>query len=114
MLQTLIDVANSVAPFFICLFILYIACGWILVFFKRDTLVKKYFTDNWDVRVGSVLYLLAAIAMMIVQLCVPVKPDELSPLAFILVMGTGMGIGIGIISFVVHVLIKYRNTITPQ
>jgi len=114
MLQHIIDISNVIAPFVVCSFILYICCGWILVFFKRNTLVSKYFTDNFDMRLSSVLYLIMAVAMLLVQILTKLKPDELTPLGFMFLICVCMFGGIGGLSFVVKGLIKYRNSITPQ
>ncbi|UYE98960.1 hypothetical protein XbC2_565 [Xanthomonas phage XbC2] len=114
MLQNIIDISNVVAPFVVCTFILYICCGWILVFFKRDTLVSKYFTNDIDMRLSSVLYVLMAVAMLVVQMCTKLKPDELTPLGFMFLMCLcGVG-GIGGVVYIIKGLIKYRNSLTPQ
>lgn len=114
MLQTIIDIANMVSPFLVCAFVLYVCCGWILVYFKRDTLVSKYFTDDWDARFSSVLFLVMAVGCLILQACVKVPENELSPLGFISLMCVGMYVVIGGLYLLVTTLKKYRDTITPQ
>lgn len=84
MISTLTSIANTIGPFAICAFILYVCCGWILVFFKRTSLVLKYFTDNWEEQLTLTILLGIALLLLVFQFTVEVKPGEVTPLGFMM------------------------------
>lgn len=110
MIQTIIICANFVSPIIISLIILYVSIGWILIYFKKETLVNKYFTNDNDVRISSLVYSILLVIVMIIQALSKLNPDELSPLGFSLLFY----IVSYVVSSIVKGLIKYRNSITPQ
>ncbi len=114
MFQSIINFSNLVAPFIASVGILYVSVWWVLIFFKKETLVNKYFTYDGESIASGVLFWIVAMVMLVGQLIVKLPPDELSPLGFTLIFG-GSSFVVGFILIaIVKVLIKYRNTITPQ
>lgn len=114
MLQNVIHFSNLVSPFIASLGILYVSIGWILIYFKKETLAKKYFSTDGEVLVSSACFWVVAIVMLIAQACVKVSPDELSPLGFTMIFGGSVFGIVYVLVVIVQALIKYRNSITPQ
>lgn len=114
MYQTVVNIANLVSPFIVSMFILYVCCGWILIFFKRETLVRKYFTYDGESLVANTIYGLLAILLLVIQSMMTVPEGDLGPTGFMVLLCGAFVVVFTIIFFIVKVLKRYRSTIKPQ
>lgn len=114
MLQNIIHFSNLVSPFIASFGILYVSIGWILIYFKKETLANKYFTTDGDALFCSVFFWLVAVVMLVAQAIVDVPSKELSPLGFTFIFGGSILGIVFVLVAIVQALIKYRKSITPQ
>jgi hypothetical protein len=114
MMQTIIDISNVVAPFGLGVFIIYICIGWILFYFKRHTLIEKYFFSSFESNMLSGMWLLASLALMVFQLAINVRHNELTPLGFMFLVSVLVFVLTFVAIKIVNALIAFRDTIKPE
>lgn len=110
-MNILISIINFVSPFIVAAGILYICCGWVLVYFKRVTLLEKYFFDSFETRYCSIVLLLTMLFFFGTQILIPQPPDQQ-----LSVLGVGFVVTfcVFLIVFVISALSSFRNKINPQ